>query len=639
MNKDEIKHRLESVEIPEPGQDAKERALKLTMAEFNRLPTGTDQKNIKGISMVGRLIGKLLKGGPAMRKPLYISAGLAMGFMALIIVIIPRAGRFGSNLPADMKVESLLRSYSPAKAPQSKLTNHSAPSPVAAMRAGKQSYKDIAAAPMIKGSKRDGFQDQTYVGRDRFENFKPNPVQLVSEAPVSTFSIDVDTASYAFVRKALNRGVLPPKHSVRIEELINYFDYAYPIPGDRNLPFKPTISVFPTPWNPDTKIIHIGIKGLEIVPEKRPKANLVFLIDVSGSMQNQDKLPLLKNAFRMLVETLGSEDTVSIVVYAGAAGTVLEPTKATEKGKILSALDALRAGGSTAGGEGIRRAYDLAVANYDPDGVNRVILATDGDFNVGIRNPEELKGYVERKRKTGIYLSVLGFGQGNYNDALMQKLAQNGNGNAAYIDTLNEARKVLVDEAVSTLFPIANDVKIQVEFNPAEVAEYRLIGYETRQLRREDFNNDRVDAGDVGSGHSVTALYEITLVDSKGKLIDELRYSDDETADKSGTAKRSGEYAFLKIRYKIPGTQASNLITEPIGTAVEYSSFSKVPSEARFGSAVAAFGQLLREDPFIKTFEYDDVIAIANESKGKDEFGYRAEFVNLVRLAKTARSM
>ena len=258
---------------------------------------------------------------------------------------------------------------------------------------------------------------------------------------------------------------------------------------------------------------------------------------------------------------------------------------------------------------------------------------------MGIRDPEELKGYVERKRKTGIYLSVLGFGQGNYNDALMQQLAQNGNGNAAYIDTLNEARKVLVDEAVSTLFPIANDVKIQVEFNPTEVAEYRLIGYETRQLRREDFNNDKVDAGDVGSGHSVTALYEITPVDSRGKMIDELRYSTNEATDNPEATEQTGEYAFLKIRYKIPGDQTSKLMTVPIGTEIEFSTMRKVSGEARFTIAVAAFGQLLRGDPFIKALHYDDVIAIANEAKGKDEFGYRAEFVNLVRLAKTARGM
>ncbi|MGD8388532.1 MAG: von Willebrand factor type A domain-containing protein, partial [Desulfobacteraceae bacterium] len=332
---------------------------------------------------------------------------------------------------------------------------------------------------------------QEYVGRDRFETFEPNPVKRTQEEPVSTFSVDVDTASYAFVRRALNAGHLPPKNAVRVEELINYFDYDYPLPADRSQPFRPTVSVFPTPWNPQTLLLHIGIKGFDLVPDQRPRANLVFLIDVSGSMNMPDKLPLLKNAFRMLVDRLDAEDTVALVVYAGSAGTVLEPTPVQQKGKILAALDRLKAGGSTAGGEGIRSAYALAESCFDAQGINRVILATDGDFNVGIRDPEALQHFVEREREKGIYLSVLGFGQGNYNDALMQKLAQNGNGNAAYIDTLNEARKVLVEEASSTLFPIAKDVKIQVEFNPARVAEYRLIGYESRRLRREDFNNDQ----------------------------------------------------------------------------------------------------------------------------------------------------
>jgi Ca-activated chloride channel family protein len=356
-------------------------------------------------------------------------------------------------------------------------------------------------------------------------------------------------------------------------------------------------------------------------------------------MQSPDKLPLLKNAFRMLVQTLDPEDTVSMVVYAGAAGTVLDATKVKEKGKILAALDRLRAGGSTAGGEGIRQAYALAEANFDPEGVNRVILATDGDFNVGIRNPEELKGFVERKRNTGICLSVLGFGQGNYNDALMQKLAQNGNGNAAYIDTLNEARKVLVDQAGGTLFTIAKDVKIQVEFNPATVAEYRLIGYETRLLEREDFKNDRVDAGDVGAGHSVTAIYEMAPAGGKGRLVDDLRYSAPKTVDTTSSEEKGSEYAFLKIRYKLPGTDTSRLMTRPIGKDDEYSAIGQASGEVGFAAAVAAFGQLLRGESYVKDFSYDDVLALAGATRGKDRFGYRSEFLNLVRLAKTARTM
>ncbi|MGD8368607.1 MAG: DUF3520 domain-containing protein, partial [Desulfobacterales bacterium] len=376
----------------------------------------------------------------------------------------------------------------------------------------------------------------------------------------------------------------------------------------------------------------------DVPPDKRPRANLVFLIDVSGSMNQPDKLPLLKNAFSMLVQTLQPGDTVAIVVYAGAAGTVLEPTPVKDKGKILAALDRLTAGGSTAGGEGIEKAYALAEANYVADGVNRVLLATDGDFNVGIRDPETLKNFVQRKRETGVFLSVLGFGQGNYNDALMQKLAQNGNGNAAYIDTLNEARKVLVDEASSTLFPIAKDVKIQVEFNPAKVAEYRLIGYETRQLRREDFNNDRVDAGEIGSGHTVTAIYELTPVGSPARRIDDLRYGN-RTEARPDAGARSDEYAYLKIRYKLPNADTSRLLEVPVDDRVVYGRTELAPAEARFSAAVAAFGQLLRNDPRMEDFSYDEVIALAEPVRGKDRFGYRSEFLNMVRLAQTAQAM
>ena len=388
----------------------------------------------------------------------------------------------------------------------------------------------------------------TYEGRDRFEEIEANDVKQVSEEPVSTFSIDVDTAAYSFIRKSLNNGVLPQKNAVRIEEMINYFDYDYPLPENADQPFKPTVAVYPSPWRAQAKIVHIGIKGLDIVPNEKPRSNLVFLLDVSGSMNQQDKLPLLKNAFRMLVDTLDGEDTVAIVTYAGNAGTVLEPTKVSEKGKILAALDALQPGGATAGAQGIEQAYALAEQNFDKDGINRVFLATDGDFNVGITNSEELKGYVERKRESGVFLSVLGFGRGNYNDQLMQALAQNGNGNAAYIDTLSEARKVLVDEASSTLFPIAKDVKIQVEFNPNRVSEYRLIGYETRMLNREDFNNDKVDAGDIGAGYSVTALYEIVPTDATTKQVDPLRYQTEEAAA-APKVNASAEYRFSQLAW------------------------------------------------------------------------------------------
>jgi len=472
-----------------------------------------------------------------------------------------------------------------------------------------------------------GYHDQ---GRDKFTDIKTNPVKVTAEEPVSTFSIDVDTASYSFVRGSLSQNVLPQKDAVRVEEMINYFPYDYPAPADKAEPFRTTVTLMPTPWNANTKLMHVAIKGFSLNGQEKPKSNLVFLIDTSGSMEEPNKLPLLRNSMKMLTESLGPEDTVSIVTYAGSAGTVLAPTKAKDKAKILAALDNLWAGGSTAGAEGIRQAYQLAEQNFDKSGVNRVILATDGDFNVGITDPEELKSFVERKRETGVYLSVLGFGRGNYNDEMMQTLAQNGNGNAAYIDTLNEARKVLVDEATSTLFPIAKDVKIQVEFNPQTVSEYRLIGYETRMLNREDFNNDKVDAGEIGAGHTVTAIYEITPRDSKGGLVDPLRYGQAENADKGG----GGEYAFVKVRYKLPNENESKLLTQPVTQANTAAS-----PEATFAAAVAAFGQILRGGQYTGSFSFDDVINLALPAKGADPFGYRAEFINLVRLAKTAQGL
>jgi Ca-activated chloride channel family protein len=432
----------------------------------------------------------------------------------------------------------------------------------------------------------------------------------------------------------------PQKNSVRVEELVNYFHYDYPTAGSTERPFKPTVTVIPSPWKKGNKLIHIGIKGFDLARAEAPRSNLVFLLDVSGSMRAADKLPLVINSMKLLLETLKPDDTVAIVVYAGAAGTVLEPTKLAEKHKILAALDRLQAGGSTAGAAGIRQAYALAEGSFDGKAVNRVILATDGDFNVGITNREELKGFVERKRKSGVFLSVLGFGQGNLNDHLMQTLAQNGNGVAAHIDTLNEARKVLVQEASSTLFPIAKDVKIQVEFNPKKVAEYRLIGYETRALRREDFNNDKVDAGDIGAGHTVTAIYEITPVGGE-RMMGDSRYQKSQTADVSEFV---GEYGFLKIRYKQPEAEKSQLISTPITTSNEVADDGEGAAvrqlrEARWSSAVAAFGQILKGGTYTGGFSYDDVIALARSAKGEDEFGYRAEFINLVRLARSASAL
>lgn len=480
---------------------------------------------------------------------------------------------------------------------------------------------------------RQGYRDQ---GRDRFADFKSNPLKVVTSDPVSTFSIDVDTASYAFVRNSLNNGVLPQKDAVRVEEMINYFDYDYQAPENRSQPFAANVSVMPAPWNTNTKLLRIGIKGFELPKTEAPKANLVFLIDTSGSMNAPDKLPLLRNSFKLLLSSLKPDDTVAIVTYAGSAGTVLEPTRVADRNKILSALDRLNAGGSTAGAEGIRQAYQLAERQIDSAGVNRVILATDGDFNVGISDTSELKSFIERKRASGVTLSVLGFGRGNYNDELMQALAQNGNGNAAYIDTLSEARKVLVEEAGSTLFTIAKDVKLQLEFNPATVSEYRLIGYETRLLNREDFNNDKVDAGDIGAGHSVTALYEITPVGADGKLVDDLRYQSEAAKPAAGS---SEEYAFMKIRYKLPDSDTSTLITVPVTKGSEVTSVAQASRDDRFAASVAAFGQVVRGGRYTGSFSYDDVVSLAQSAKGEDRFGYRAEFINLVRLAKSAAAL
>jgi Ca-activated chloride channel family protein len=492
-------------------------------------------------------------------------------------------------------------------------------------------------AYMHEADRQPAIAEQEY--RDRFESREINPVKQVAAEPVSTFSIDVDTASYSFVRRALNSGQLPPKDAVRVEEMINYFPYDYQKPDMADTPFQPAVTVMPSPWNSANQLVHVAIKGYELASAERPRANLVFLMDVSGSMQGPDRLELVKNAFRMLVEELKPDDTVAIVTYASGSGIMLEPTKISDKSKIIAAIDRLGAGGSTAGAQGIQDAYRLAETNFDKSAVNRVILATDGDFNVGVTSQDELKGLIERKRERGIFLSILGVGQGNYNDALMQTLAQNGNGTAAYADTLNEARKVLVDEASSTLFTIAKDVKVQIEWNPNRVAEYRLVGYETRALKREDFNNDRVDAGDIGSGHTVTAIYEITPKGSGGELLSDLRYGKpDATRGQPATmSTNDAEIGFLKLRYKLPKEDASKLTTLVINDALAKDNVSNAPAEVRFSVAVAAFGQLLKGAPYMKGYSYDDVIVLAQSAKGDDRFGYRAEFLNLARLAKSAR--
>jgi len=469
-------------------------------------------------------------------------------------------------------------------------------------------------------------------GADKFPDAQANKAILVEEQPVSTFSTDVDTASYAFVRRQLNSGQVPPSAAVRVEEMVNYFPYAYARPKNRSQPFAVTTEVMPSPWQAGNQLLHIAVRGFDIEKAERPPMNVVLLVDVSGSMGPADRLPLLKQGFRLFAESLRPQDRVAIVTYASGTAVALEPTTGQDKQKILGAIDALGAGGSTAGSEGLQRAYALAERHFDKAAVNRVILATDGDFNVGIRDPRDLERFVADKRKSGVYLSILGVGAGNLNDALIQRLAQSGNGNAAYIDSLLEARKALGEELGSTMFPIANDVKMQVEFNPAQVAAYRLIGYETRMLSRQDFKDDKVDAGDMGAGHTVTAIYEITPAGAAGKLVDPLRYGE---GKKAAPAAKSGELCFVRVRYKLPGESTSRLVEQSVRAASARTTLASAPLDQRFAVAVAAFGQRLRGEAQLADYSYADIADLANGARGVDSEGYRAEFVKLVRMTES----
>ncbi len=469
---------------------------------------------------------------------------------------------------------------------------------------------------------------QPIVDRENYHHFEDHAIQSVLNNPISTFSIDVDTGAYANVRRFLNQGQMPRKDAVRVEELINYFDYDYPTPDSVGQPFLANTEMAPSPWNSNAHLLHIGIKGFEKDASERPAANLVFLIDVSGSMNSPDKIGLLKSSLKLLSQQMTHNDKVSIVVYAGAAGVVLEPTAGNNQAKIAQALDQLSAGGSTNGAAGIHLAYQLAEQNMIKDGINRILIATDGDFNVGTTNFEALKELVEKKREKGVSLTTLGFGTGNYNDHLMEQLADVGNGNHAYIDTIKEANKVLVNQINSTLMTIAKDVKIQIEFNPDTVKEYRLIGYENRQLKTEDFDNDKIDAGEIGAGHTVTAIYEVVLQGNKGWL-GESRYQRQE--NKSGY---SHELAFLKMRYKQPNSDTSQLLQWPINRDL-IQPLNQASESFQFATSVAAFGQLLRDGQYLASFNYDDVLNLARTSKGQDPFGYRGEFLQLVSLAKS----
>ncbi|HRF04581.1 VWA domain-containing protein [Accumulibacter sp.] len=462
--------------------------------------------------------------------------------------------------------------------------------------------------------------------RERYSPLADNPVKQVAEAPVSTFSIDVDTGSYSNVRRLLNAGQLPPADAVRVEELINYFPYDYPLPTD-DRPFAVHSEMAPAPWNAERVLLRVGIKGQDVAKQALPPANVVFLVDVSGSMNSADKLPLLKSALKLLVTQMRAEDRISLVTYASGTRVILPPTPGTEKAGISAAIDALQAGGSTAGASGIQLAYAAAQQSFIKGGINRILLATDGDFNVGIADTRQLKSLIEEKRKSGISLSTLGFGTGNYNEAMMEQIADVGDGAYSYIDSLMEGHKVLVNELTSTLATIARDVKVQIEFNPAVVREYRLIGYENRQLAREDFNNDQVDAGDIGAGHTVTALYELTLAGSKSS-VDPLRYAPQASAE----GPLGNELGHLKLRYKQPGASTSQLIDFTLQRQA-IKALDAASSEFRFASAVAAYGQLLRGGKYTGNWSYAEVRQLALANTGSDPYGYRGEFLRLIDLA------
>ncbi|MDZ4795350.1 MAG: von Willebrand factor type A domain-containing protein [Bacteroidota bacterium] len=474
--------------------------------------------------------------------------------------------------------------------------------------------------------------DEPELSREGYDNITENKFLQVKQNPLSTFSIDVDAASYSNVRRYLNQGALPPAGAVRIEEMVNYFHYSYPQPAGKD-PFSINTEISDAPWNKDHKLVLIGLQGEKISTDNLPASNLVFLIDVSGSMSSANKLPLVKASMKMLVDQLRSQDRVSIVVYAGAAGLVLPSTSGAEKNKIKEAIDKLESGGSTAGGAGIKLAYKTAKENLVKKGNNRVILCTDGDFNVGESSDDAMERMIEEERKSGVFLTVLGYGMGNYQDAKMQKLADKGNGNHAYIDGISEAKKVLVNEFGGTLFTIAKDVKLQVEFNPAKVQGYRLIGYENRMLAKEDFNDDKKDAGELGSGHTVTALYEIIPVGVNSsflKDVDPLKYQ--KNIEPLSKSSNTDEILTVKFRYKAPDGDVSKLIEHPVKD--KQVPIAVTSDNFRFAASVAQFGMLLRNSEFKSTSSFDNVLTLARKAKGNDEEGYRSEFVRLVESAQ-----
>lgn len=627
---DELDALKAAMRAPAPDPVAKEAALRLAMENFDRLQEtapalrpSQDRPQRTGFRQGVRAMIQAFNSRPVLAATTSVAA-LCVG----LVVILPLTGPL-SQAPLAVqspKAESAAPEAARKVAPEALALPEpdqalpELPMEEVAPAAPMPSLVAPKAMPASGGFVADLAQPLPAT-TETFANATANPVKVTAEEPVSTFSIDVDTASYAVVRSSLNSGFLPDPASVRIEEMVNYFPYAYAPPQD-DQSFRPSIAVMPTPWNPDTRLVRIALQGAMPALADRPPLNLVFLIDTSGSMDEPNKLPLLKQSLALMLDRLQPQDQVAIVAYAGSAGQVLAPTVASDRAAILGSLDRLAAGGSTAGAEGLQLAYQVAESMAARGEVSRVLLATDGDFNVGLSDPEALKTYIADKRATGVYLSVLGFGRGNLDDATMQVLAQNGNGTAAYIDTLSEARKVLVDQVAGALYPIADNVKIQVEWNPAQVAEYRLIGYETRALRREDFNNDKVDAGEIGAGTAVTALYEITAPDSPALRNDPLRYG------AAAPATGSDELGFLRLRAVALGQTASTLQETPIMAG------GVVDDDARFAAAIAGFGQLLTGATYLGDWGWDQAIDLALSARGEDAFGYRIEAVNLMRMAQ-----
>jgi Ca-activated chloride channel family protein len=591
----------------------------------HRSRSSEDRPNRAGFFMGARAMLKSLT-----TRPLLAATTSAVALFAGIFVVLPLLEGGKIVLPPanpEVQANESLVDVETGVSPEVRLATKSdpapAPMPMVAQDEPQAAATQAGSPAMLKAVEADeNIAMLPAENTEAYASAPANPVQITAQEPVSTFSIDVDTASYAVIRSSLNAGALPDPASVRVEEMVNYFPYAYQAPkGDAA--FKPVVTVMPTPWNAGTRLVHIAIQGALPRVADRPPLNLVLLIDTSGSMDEPNKLPLLRKSFGLMLPHLRPQDQVAIVTYAGSAGQVLPPTAAGDRAAILAALNDLGAGGGTAGAEGIALAYQVAQGMAAPDEVSRVLLATDGDFNVGIDDPAALKTYIAAQARGGVYLSVLGFGRGNLDDATMQALAQNGNGTAAYIDTLGEARKVLVDQLTGALFPIADDVKIQVEWNPATVAEYRLIGYETRALRREDFNNDTVDAGDIGAGAQVTAIYEITSPGSAALLNDPLRYG---TAAPAATG---AELGFLRLRHVEPGATDSQLQETAI-----LPDMTAPGDEARFAVAMTGFGQLLTGATYLGDWGWDQAIDLALGARGDDTFGYRAEAVALMRLAR-----